>query len=112
MEVKMGDRYYLKVICPYCKHHQEEDVYYAPTSGFMTHDCEKCGKTIDLEKYSGIDAESTATTEYGVRAVKSLKKNIRRSQKAQECDDVGANEVLQLKGSSANGVCKKEANKK
>ncbi len=79
----MGDRYYLDVTCPYCKHHQDGEgdemfmgVWYAPTSGFMTHDCEKCGKTIDLEKYSGIDAESTASTEYGIKAVQDMKKRL------------------------------------
>lgn len=77
----MGDRYYLDVTCPYCEHIQDGagdemfmGVYYAPTSGFMTHKCEKCGKEIDLEKYSGIDAESTASTEYGIEAIRELRK--------------------------------------
>lgn len=76
----MGDRYYLEVTCPFCKHKQDGNgdelfmgVWYAPTSGFITYDCEKCGKTIDLEKYSGINAESTASTEHGVKAVRELK---------------------------------------
>ena len=79
----MGDRYYLDVTCPFCGHEQDGHgdkmfmgVWYAPTSGFMTYDCEKCGKTIDLEKYSGIDAESTASTEFGVEAVKEQRKEI------------------------------------
>lgn len=77
----MGERYYLEVTCPFCGHKQDGKgyemfmgVYYAPTSGFLTHDCEKCGKTIDLEKYSGINAEGTARTKEGVKAIKQFKK--------------------------------------
>jgi len=80
----MGVRYYLDVTCPYCGHHQDGDgdemfmgCWYAPTCGFITYDCEKCGETIDLEKYSGIDAEGCATTDYGVRAVKELRTKIK-----------------------------------
>ena len=82
----MGDRYYLDVTCPFCKHKQDgngdemfQGVWYAPTSGFMTYDCEKCGKTIDLEKYSGIDAEGTASTDYGVEAVREQKLKKKKS---------------------------------
>jgi len=56
-------------------------IYYAPTSGFLTHKCEKCGKIIDLEKYSGIDAEGTARTKYGIKAVKEFKKGIVKNAK-------------------------------
>lgn len=35
-----------------------------------------CKKVIDLEKYSGIDAESCANTEYGVKSVKELKNKL------------------------------------
>ncbi len=80
----MGDRYYLDVTCPFCKHEQDGNgdemfmgVWYAPTSGFITHDCEKCGKTINLEEYSGIDAEGTASTEYGAKVVKELKPTLK-----------------------------------
>lgn len=69
----MGDRYYLNPKCPFCGHIEDEDYYYAPTSGFMKHTCESCGKDIDLEKLSGVDAESTASTEYGVRAIREMK---------------------------------------
>ena len=69
----MGDRYYLDPKCPECGHIEDDSYYYAPTSGFMTHKCEKCGATIDLEKLSGINAEGTATTEYGIKAIKRLR---------------------------------------
>lgn len=69
----MGDRYHLNPTCHYCGHIENEDYYYVPTSGFMTHICEKCGKEIDLENLPGVDAESTASTKYGVKAVKGLK---------------------------------------
>ena len=49
----MGDRYYLTVVCPTCGF-TEKEVYYAPTCGFTKHKCKKCGKIINLEKYSGI----------------------------------------------------------
>ena len=55
----MGDRYYVTVVCPGCGE-KAEDVYYAPTSGFLTHRCSECGRFIDLEAYTGIDAASTS----------------------------------------------------
>ena len=70
---KRGDRYYLNPKCPSCGHEEEDYYYYAPTSGFLTHECEQCHKIIDLEKLSGIDAESTATTSYGIKAIKEMK---------------------------------------
>lgn len=50
----MGDRYELSNLkCSYCKFHQEESQYYAPTCGFLTFKCEKCKRynfiTTDLE---------------------------------------------------------------
>jgi hypothetical protein len=40
----MGDRYTLGgLTCGHCNAPQEE-VYYAPSSGFLDHRCEKCGK--------------------------------------------------------------------
>ena len=49
----MGDRYILTVYCPDCGA-VNDDVYYAPTCGFLTHTCEHCDKEIDLEEYTGI----------------------------------------------------------
>lgn len=71
----MGDRYTLTVKCK-CGN-VDDDVYYAPTSGFMTWKCPKCKRVVDLEKYSGIDAEGTANTEYGVSAVKEQRKKMK-----------------------------------
>ncbi len=70
---QMGDRIYLSVTCK-CGYN-ESDVYYAPTCGFMFWNCPKCDKVIDLEKYSGIDAESMATTTEGVKAIRDLHNN-------------------------------------
>lgn len=39
----MGDRYELVRNCIYCGE-VEEEVYYAPTCGFLTFKCQKCGK--------------------------------------------------------------------
>lgn len=71
----MGDRYYLTVECE-CGE-KDGDVFYAPTCGFITWDCPACGKVINLEEYSGIDAEGCANTDYGVRAVRELKKELK-----------------------------------
>ena len=71
----MGDRYTLTMKCPRCGH-EDDDVWYAPTSGFMTWECQKCNKVVDLEEYSGIDAEGTANTEYGVKTVRELKRKL------------------------------------
>ena len=67
----MGDRYTLSVKCD-CGF-VDDDVWYAPTCGFLTWECPKCKKIIDLEKYSGIDAVGCATTEFGEKSVKTLK---------------------------------------
>lgn len=39
----MGDRYGLQLKCAYCGA-MNDGVYYAPSSGVTTFDCEKCGK--------------------------------------------------------------------
>lgn len=54
----MGTRYLLSVECPKCKI-IDDDVYYAPTCGFLTFKC-KCGYEIDLEKYTGISYENAS----------------------------------------------------
>ena len=48
----MGTRYYIPVTCPECKFH-DNDVYYAPTCGFVTWTC-RCGHVVDLEELTGI----------------------------------------------------------
>jgi ribosomal protein S27E len=73
----MGDRYFLNPKCPHCGHIEDDFYYYAPTSGFMTHKCESCDKVIDLEELSGINAESTASTEYGIKAIKKQKRRMK-----------------------------------
>jgi lysyl-tRNA synthetase class I len=41
----MGDRYYIpEMSCKSCKKVQSEPVYYAPSSGFESYKCEKCGE--------------------------------------------------------------------
>lgn len=69
----MGDRYILKVVCESCNF-EDDDVYYAPTCGFMDWECPKCGKKIDLEEYTGIDAIGCANTKYGEEYVKEKRK--------------------------------------
>ena len=72
----MGDRYILTVTCPVCGN-TDNDVPYAPTSGFLTWMC-PCGYDVDLEEYSGIDAEATANTEVGAQAVREMLDESRR----------------------------------
>jgi len=48
----MGDRYILTLKCPQCGSINDE-VYYAPTCGFLAHTC-SCGYVTDLEEYTGI----------------------------------------------------------
>lgn len=67
----MGDRYILTIKCSKCEK-IHDDVWYAPTSGFLTFTC-SCGEVIDLEKVSGINAESTAKTPSGIEAIKQFR---------------------------------------
>ena len=48
----MGTRYWIRVTCPDCGV-CEDNVYYAPTCGFVEWTCE-CGCVVDLEKLTGI----------------------------------------------------------
>lgn len=68
----MGDRYVLDVKCK-CGY-IDEDVWYAPTCGALFWKCPKCKEVIDLEEYSGIDAEGCANTEHGIKLIRELKK--------------------------------------
>ena len=38
----MGDRYEGKLRCPYCG--ESTEFYYAPSGGFESGECEKCGR--------------------------------------------------------------------
>jgi len=67
----MGDRYFVTVICPVCAY-REEDVWYAPTSGFLFWTCQ-CGERFDLEDLTGISAEGSANTEYGIEEIHRLR---------------------------------------
>jgi phage FluMu protein Com len=68
----MGSRYIIEVECDSCGY-EDNDAPYAPTSGFLDWQCPRCKKVIDLEAYTGIDAESTASTSYGVESVREQK---------------------------------------
>ena len=78
----MGDRYDLIVKCE-CGE-IDDDVWYAPTCGCISWTCPKCGKIIDLEEYSGIDAEGCANTNEGIKCVKELKKDLKKRLKKQK----------------------------
>ena len=66
----MGTRYYISVKCPECGHHKD-DVYYAPTCGFVDYTC-KCGHIIDMEKYTGISYEEASNR----KEIETLIKNM------------------------------------
>ena len=57
----MGDRYFIDITCPNeeCRFHKN-DVYYAPTCGFVEWVCPRCGLTVDLSKYTGISKEDAS----------------------------------------------------
>jgi transposase-like protein len=55
----MGNRYFLTIKCPSCGYF-DEDVYYAPTCGFVDWRCPKCGKVVDLEEETGISYEDAS----------------------------------------------------
>lgn len=55
----MGARYIITVICPNCGE-IDDDVPYAPTSGFTHWRCPRCGHVVDLEDETGIPNEETA----------------------------------------------------
>ncbi len=66
----MGTRYYVHLNCAHCNKMNEE-IYYAPTCGFVNFHCKVCGKE------NGIDMNFTATKERNI-----------------ECDDDWSDEEL------------------
>jgi len=62
----MGDRYFLTVICPKCGH-VDDEVYYAPTCGFVDWKC-PCGHVVDLGELTGISYED-ASNATGIAAL-------------------------------------------
>jgi phage FluMu protein Com len=73
----MGDRYTLSVKCPGCGY-EDDDVWYAPTCGYMAWQCPKCKKEVNLEEYSGIDAMGCANTSYGEKFVEEQRERLRK----------------------------------
>ncbi len=65
----MGDRYFLEL--NHCG--RDHEVVYAPTSGFLYWTCPICRTQIDLEEYTGINAESTANTDAGIAGIKQFR---------------------------------------
>lgn len=55
----MGDRYILTIKCPKCGY-EDDNVYYAPTCGYVDWKCPKCKKKIDLEKWTGISYDDAS----------------------------------------------------
>ena len=54
----MGTRYWIHVTCPSCGA-CEDNVYYAPTCGFVEWPC-RCGRVVDLEEYTGISHDEAS----------------------------------------------------
>lgn len=57
----MGDRYILTVTCPKCGH-EDNDVYFAPTCGFVDWTCE-CGHVVDLYEETGMTYEDCSNAD-------------------------------------------------
>ena len=68
----MGDRYILTIECPKCCH-KDDDVYYAPTCGFIEWICPKCGEIVDLEKLTGITYEDCSNKELIRQIIEAIK---------------------------------------
>ena len=57
----MGTRYFIQVRCPSTRCDLvEDDVYYAPTCGFIEWVCPDCGLIVDLELYTGISYDDAS----------------------------------------------------
>ena len=54
----MGSRYIIQVECPKCGH-EDKDVYFAPSCGFVTWECLECGYELDLGGYARSDIIAT-----------------------------------------------------
>ena len=54
----MGTRYWIRVTCPDCGAN-EDNVYYAPTCGFIEWAC-GCGRVVDLEEHTGISYDEAS----------------------------------------------------
>ena len=63
----MGARYVVTVTCPGCGR-VNDDVYYAPTCGFTSLECE-CGTEVDFAEYTGISYEDASNLEQIKRIV-------------------------------------------
>ena len=68
----MGDRYILKITCPDCGE-KDDDVYYAPTCGFVDWKCPVCRNVIDLEKHTGITYEMASNRKLIEEIVRAIK---------------------------------------
>ena len=66
----MGDRYFLEIVC-HCCGFKSGEVYFAPTSGFVTWTC-VCGVTIDLYKYTGITYEESSNLDENRKIVEEI----------------------------------------
>jgi len=69
----MGDRYIIEIRCPNCNY-KDDDVYFAPTCGFDTWKCPKCGRIIDLCEYTGISKEDASNKDIINAIIKAAKK--------------------------------------
>jgi len=58
----MGDRYILTEVCPECGY-VGDDVYFAPTCGFVEWTCPQCGHVVNLIKQTGIPAEQASNAD-------------------------------------------------
>jgi len=67
----MGTRYVLEMKCKKCGH-IDDNVYFAPTCGFLEWQCEKCGNVVDLCHKTGISYEDASN----INVIKDIIKNI------------------------------------
>ena len=58
----MGTRWILPVTCPKCGF-ADDDVYFAPTCGFVSWRCPKCECEVDLVALTGISYEDASNAD-------------------------------------------------
>ena len=74
----MGNRWILRVTCPECGF-VDDDVYYAPTCGFVEWKCPKCGHVVDLQEETGISPEDASNAKELARLGEALLRGARGS---------------------------------
>jgi len=92
----MGDRYELIKNCVYCGT-LHEDVYYAPTCGFLTFTCDKCGKQNFIVHDSNFTVKKMEDITYDdIHNAISQASNMMNEEQIKSCADETWNNLLKI----------------